>query len=59
MLKPEHTDTAVYYFTTQNEWFVMSLARACGLSVPDVHHIYLPAPAYIVKDHTKLPPVSL
>lgn len=49
ILKPEHTDTTAYYFTTRNEWFVMSLARACGLSVPDVHHIYLPAPAYIVK----------
>ncbi len=49
ILKPEHTDPQVYGFTTRNEWFVMSLASACGLSVPDVHHIYLPAPAYIVK----------
>ncbi len=48
ILKPEHTDPQVYYFTTRNEWFVMSLARACGLPVPDVHHIYLPSPAYVV-----------
>jgi len=49
ILKPEHTDPQVYGFTTRNEWFVMNLARECGLSVPDVEHIYLPAPAYIVK----------
>jgi serine/threonine-protein kinase HipA len=49
ILKPEHTDRDQYYFSTRNEWFVMSLARACGLQVPDVHHIYLPSPAYIVK----------
>ena len=49
ILKPEHTEPDIYFFTTRNEWFVMSLARACGLPVPDVHHLYLPAPAYIVK----------
>lgn len=49
ILKPEHSELEVYGFTTRNEWFVMSLAKACGLSVPDVHHIYLPAPVYIVK----------
>lgn len=49
ILKPEHTDPQVYCFTTRNEWFVMSLARMCGLSVPEVHHIFLPEPAYIVK----------
>lgn len=48
ILKPEHSEPEVYGFTTRNEWFVMSLAKACGLSVPDVHHIYLPAPVYIV-----------
>lgn len=49
ILKPEHSEPEVYGFTTRNEWFVMSLAKACGLSVPDVHHILLPAPVYIVK----------
>lgn len=49
ILKPEHSEPGVYGFTTRNEWFVMSLARACGLSVPDVYHVFLPAPAYIVK----------
>lgn len=48
ILKPEHSEPEVYSFTTRNEWFVMSLARACGLLVPDVHHIFLPAPVYIV-----------
>jgi serine/threonine-protein kinase HipA len=49
ILKPEHTDPEQYSFTTRNEWFVMALAKACGLPVPAVDHIYLPAPAYIVK----------
>lgn len=49
ILKPEHSEPEVYGFTTRNEWFVMSLAKACGLPVPDVHHIYLPAPVYIVQ----------
>jgi serine/threonine-protein kinase HipA len=49
ILKPEHSESEVYGFTTRNEWFVMSLAKTCGLSVPDVHHIYLPAPVYIVQ----------
>lgn len=54
ILKPEHTDPSAYYFTTRNEWFVMSLARKCGLPVPDVHHIFLPSPAYIVKRFDRL-----
>jgi len=49
ILKPEHSEPEIYGFTTRNEWFVMSLAKTCGLSVPDVHHIYLPAPVYIVE----------
>ncbi|WP_288739426.1 HipA domain-containing protein [uncultured Rheinheimera sp.] len=49
ILKPEHSEPDVYGFTTRNEWFVMSLAKACRLSVPDVHHIFLPAPVYIVE----------
>lgn len=49
ILKPEHSNPDIYYFTTRNEWFVMSLAKACGLIVPKVHHIYLPSPAYIVE----------
>ena len=35
ILKPEHSSPEVYYQTVRNEWFVMSLARACGLNVPD------------------------
>lgn len=54
ILKPAHTDPEVYSFTTRNEWFVMSLASACGLSVPDVYHAYLPAPVYIVKRFDRL-----
>lgn len=49
ILKPEHSEPQFYSFTTRNEWFVMSLAKACGLPVPKVQHIFLPAPAYIVE----------
>jgi serine/threonine-protein kinase HipA len=49
ILKPEHTDPERYYFTCRNEWFVMSLARACGLPVPEVNIMYVPQAAYIVK----------
>lgn len=54
ILKPEHSEPAIYGFTTRNEWFVMSLAKACTLSVPDVHHIFLPAPVYIVERFDRL-----
>lgn len=49
ILKPEHSNPDEYYFTCRNEWFVMSLARLCKLPVPDVHVIYVPEAAYIVK----------
>lgn len=49
ILKPEHSNPDIYHFTTRNEWFVMSLAKACGLSVPNVYHFYLPSPVYVVE----------
>lgn len=49
ILKPEHSRPDEYPFTCRNEWFVMSLARRCGMPVPDVDIIYVPEPAYIVR----------
>lgn len=49
ILKPEHSSPEVYYQTVRNEWFVMSLARECGLNVPDIDIQYVPEPVYIIK----------
>ncbi|WP_099036018.1 HipA domain-containing protein, partial [Lacimicrobium alkaliphilum] len=49
ILKPEHSQPELYSFTVRNEYFVMSLARLCGLTVPDVAVDYLPEPVYLVE----------
>lgn len=49
ILKPEHSSPDVYYQTVRNEWFVMSLARLCGLAVPDVDIQFMPEPVYIIR----------
>lgn len=49
ILKPQHSSPEVYYQTVRNEWFVMKLARSCGLDVPDVDICYLPEPVYLIK----------
>lgn len=49
ILKPEHEQRDLYPFTVRNEHFTMSLARACGLEVPDVTVKYVPEACYIVE----------
>lgn len=49
ILKPEHTSPELYFHTPRNEWFVMKLAAACGLKVPQVDIQYLPEPVYLVE----------
>ena len=49
ILKPEHSSPDVYYQTVRNEWFVMKLAKLCGLDVPDVDIRYLPEPVYLIE----------
>lgn len=46
ILKPESQG---YPFATVNEYFVMKLAQAMELSVPDVFLEFLPDPVYIIK----------
>ena len=47
ILKPDHPGEA-WRHTVINEWFVMTLARRVGLSVPEVHHRYVPEPVYLI-----------
>ncbi len=54
IVKPEHTSPDVYYQTPRNEWFVMSLAKHCGLTVPDVDVLYVPEPVYLIKRFDRL-----
>lgn len=49
IVKPEHTDPERYWQTVRNEWFLMTLAKKCGLEVPEVSVRYLPAPIYLVE----------
>lgn len=49
ILKPEHSSPDVYYHTVRNEWFVMKLAKLCGLDVPSVDIRYLPEPVYLIE----------
>lgn len=48
ILKPEHVSDD-YPASVINEYFTMSLARAVGLSVPQVHRLYVPQPVYLVE----------
>lgn len=47
ILKPEHPGED-YPHSVANEWFVMRLARAMRLDVPDVQRRYVPEPVYLV-----------
>lgn len=47
ILKPEHPGED-YPHSVANEWFVMRLARAMRLEVPDVQRRYVPEPVYLV-----------
>lgn len=48
ILKPD-SQSASYPHSVMNEYFSMQLARAVGLNVPAVYHLYAPEPAYIVE----------
>jgi serine/threonine-protein kinase HipA len=48
IVKPDHP-SADYPHSVVNEWFIMSLAAACGLPVPAVSRRYLPQPLYVVE----------
>jgi serine/threonine-protein kinase HipA len=47
ILKPNHPGED-YPSSVINEYFVMRLAQAVGLNVPNVHRHYCPAPVYII-----------
>lgn len=48
IVKPDHPHLD-YPRSVANEWFVMRLAAASGLSVPPTTRRYVPAPVYVVK----------
>ncbi len=48
ILKPNHLRDD-YPASVMNEYFIMRLAKAVGLPVPAVRHIYVPQPVYIVE----------
>ncbi|MDE4538825.1 HipA domain-containing protein [Pseudomonas sp. ITEM 17296] len=56
ILKPDHPDRNLYDATAVNEWFVMSVARAVGLQVPDVKVRRVPEAAYLIErfDRTRV-----
>lgn len=49
ILKPDHPHAEVYAHSAINEWFVMRLATAVGLPVPDVALRRVPEPVYLIK----------
>lgn len=54
ILKPEHPGED-YPHSVANEWFVMRLARAMRLDVPDVQRRYVPEPVYLVSRFDRVP----
>lgn len=54
ILKPEHPGED-YPHSVANEWFVMRLARAMRLDVPDVQRRYMPEPVYLVSRFDRVP----
>jgi serine/threonine-protein kinase HipA len=54
ILKPNHLGDD-YPASVINEYFVMSLARSLGLSVPPVLRRYTPEPVYIIERFDRLP----
>lgn len=49
ILKPDHPLRDQYDATVVNEWFVMSIARAVNLGVPDVAIHWVPEPVYLIE----------
>jgi serine/threonine-protein kinase HipA len=54
ILKPNHLSDD-YPASVINEYFVMSLARSLGLSVPPVWRRYTPEPVYIIERFDRFP----
>lgn len=48
ILKPDHPHPS-YAHSVINEWFVMTLARRLGLTVPGVERRYVPQPVYLIE----------
>jgi serine/threonine-protein kinase HipA len=48
LLKPDHQDKVRWPNTVANEYFVMKLAAALELPVPEVHIRYVPDPVYLI-----------
>lgn len=55
ILKPDHRDTERYPHSVANEFFVMRLAKAMGLPVPDVEIRYVPDPVYLIERFDRKP----
>ncbi len=55
LLKPDHVQQDLYPHSAANEWFCMTLARAVGLSVPDVFLRYVPEAVYGVMRFDRVP----
>ena len=55
ILKPDHRHPEHYPHTAVNEWFVMQLAKDCGLNVPLTYFRQVPDPIFIIErfDRTK------
>lgn len=49
ILKPDHDQADQYPHSVANEWFVVRLAGAVGLTIPDVELRRVPEPIYLVK----------
>ena len=49
ILKPDHEQSEHYPHSVANEWFIMRLAEAVGLSVPAVEMRRVPEPVYLVR----------
>lgn len=49
ILKPDHPQRELYDASVVNEWFVMSLAKAMKLDVPDVSVRRVPEPVYLIE----------
>lgn len=47
ILKPDHQDADTYPHSVANEWFVMRVARAVGIPVPNVEMRRIPEPVFL------------
>lgn len=49
ILKPDHQDVDSYPHSVANEWFVMRVARAAGIPVPNVEMRHIPEPIFLIE----------